>query len=71
MSIGFRKWATRGLHAGDLTALSVLSNGALRADQGRIERLKRRGFVAQRRNGRPSITARGRAALAIKRLTLV
>jgi hypothetical protein len=68
MRIGFRAWTTRKLHSGDLAALSAIAKGG-RADEDRIDRLTRRGFVAQRRDGRTFVTARGRVALAIRRLT--
>ena len=65
--IGLRGWATRQLHIGDLTALFATAEGRL-ADDDRIKRLARRGFVTAKSNGRPLITTRGRVALAIKRL---
>ena len=66
MVIDLREWATRKLRSGDLTALSAIARGGARADDERIDRLMRRGFLAQRRDGHRVVTARGRVALAIK-----
>lgn len=70
MRIGFREWATRKLHAGDLTALAAISGG-LNVDETRLKRLQRRGFLSPRHDGRVAVTVRGHMALAIKRLTLL
>ncbi len=68
MTVGIRDWATRKLHTGDLTALAAVADG-LAVDEVRLKRLQRRGFLSQLDDGRVVVTARGRVALMIKRLT--
>ncbi len=66
-----RKWATRGLRAGDLTALAAVGYGAKADnDRDRIERLVRRGFLTECSDGTFAVTVLGRVALAIKRVAL-
>jgi hypothetical protein len=64
-----KEWATRGLRAGDLTALAAIGKGA-KADSDRIARLVRRGFLAERGDDAFAITVLGRVALAIWRVAL-
>lgn len=65
-----RKWATRGLSAGDLTALRSLARGGSAAEP-QITRLKKRGFIKDTVNEKhPSLTLPGRLALIIKRVTI-
>jgi hypothetical protein len=66
---GFMEWATRSLHSGDLSALSAIASG-FRAEDARLKRLSRRGFVYQRDNGRITVTPRGRMALIIRHLAI-
>jgi hypothetical protein len=47
----FRRWATRKLHTGDLTALLALANGGQRPSDTCLDRLSRRGFVLLDANG--------------------
>ena len=64
-----QKWATRGLNAGDLSALRNLTSGSIPRDS-QIQRLKRRGFVKQRSPEKPPVvTIPGRVALLIKQIT--
>ncbi|HTO60979.1 MAG TPA: hypothetical protein VMM15_06965 [Bradyrhizobium sp.] len=70
MKLGLREWSTRKLQSGDLTALSAIAGGAARTDEDRLKRLSRRGFVAERRSGSYAVTARGRVALLIRKLSL-
>jgi hypothetical protein len=62
---GVREWATRNLHSGDLSALSAIAGG-FKAEKARLQRLSRRGFVAERDNGRVTVTPRGRVALIVR-----
>ena len=64
-----KEWATRGLRAGDLTALAAIGKGA-KIDSDRIERLVRRGFLRERGDGAFAVTVFGRVALAIRRVAL-
>jgi len=66
-----RKWATRNLRAGDLTALSAIRNGSSIPEKDRVDRLMRRRFVAKKTDGRLAITLAGRAALVVKRVTMI
>ena len=65
-----RRWATRGLRQGDLTALKRIARGAAGLGRRQAERLRRRGFVARRKNGRPAVTVHGRLALLVKTLSI-
>lgn len=62
-----RKWATRKLRSGDLTALAAVVNGCANIEPERIGRLAQRGFVVTKPNGKVAATLSGRAALVIKR----
>jgi hypothetical protein len=62
-----RRWATRKLRSGDLTALAAMAGGGPKPRNGSYERLTGRGFVAASPNGEASIIVRGRLALAIRR----
>ncbi len=63
-----RRWATRKLRSGDLTALAAIANGAARPEPERVGRLTERGFVVAKPNGNVSATLAGRIALLIKRV---
>lgn len=65
-----KEWATRKLRSGDLSALAAIASGSAGYDDDRVDRLRQRGFVAAKDDGRVVVTARGRAALLIKRLTM-
>lgn len=67
--MGAKRWAVNGLQNGDLTALASIASRHLNENNdSRIDRLRRRGFVAQRKDGSVGITMRGRLALLIKQL---
>ncbi len=66
-----RKWATRNLRAGDLTALSAILNGSSIPEKDRVERLARRRFIAKKNDGRLAITLAGRVALVVRRVTMI
>jgi hypothetical protein len=68
MTDGLREWSTSKLRHGDLTALHDLVAGS-RAEESRLKRLARRGFIAQRKSGQFAVTARGRVALLVRRLS--
>jgi len=69
--MGVKHWATRNLQSGDLTALREIAKGAQKAPQeSQIARLQRRGFVALRKNRKPSVTPSGRLALLIRSLPI-
>ena len=70
MRIRLKTWSTQGLKAGDLTALTAVANGSQSSEAERIKRLAGRGFVARERDGKVSVTFRGRAALIIRRILL-
>ena len=64
-----RRWVTKSLRPGDLTALAEISRGRSNdPEANRIERLNRRGFV-KRKHDLFVATLRGRAALFLRRLT--
>ncbi len=63
----FRRWATRGLRSGDLTALAALANNGPRPNNGCAERLRQRGFISLDANGQASVTLRGQLPLLIRR----
>lgn len=65
-----RTWATYKLKPGDLTALVSIASRRVRADEARLARLRRRGFVTERSDGSVAVTIRGRLAIAIKRSML-
>lgn len=69
--MGIRRWATRSLRTGDLTALSKIAKGSSVDDPNRIDRLRKRGFVTAKIDGRPEITLPGRLALAAKNIGMV
>jgi len=67
--VNIRKWVTKSLRPGDLTALSDISRRHWDDPKSeRFDRLKQRGFVKKNAE-RPVITMLGRAALLIRRLT--
>ncbi len=63
----FRRWATRGLRSGDLTALAALANCGPTPNNSSAERLRQRQFIRVNANGRASVTLRGHFALVIRR----
>lgn len=65
--MSFRRWATRGLRAGDLTALAAFTHGGTAPNNGCADRLHRRGFIRRDASGRVAVTLRGRLALKIRR----
>lgn len=65
--MGLRRWATRQLQSGDLSALQDLKNGKPIDSGSRIERLRSRGFV-QGPLDKLRISLLGRIALVAKRL---
>lgn len=69
MRVRLKTWATHKLKTGDLTALASMANGRGQFEPQRVRRLLDRGFVSDNGNGNVAVTARGRIALAIKRLT--
>jgi hypothetical protein len=66
------QWARKGLQNGDLSALSELTANARWHDPNpaRIERLSVRGFVTKRADEKLQVTAKGRAALLLRRLSV-
>jgi hypothetical protein len=70
MSIVAKTWATRGLRAGDLTALAGIASGRRLPDGEPTERLRERRFVRERADTSIVITLRGRLALIIKRFAM-
>lgn len=67
--MGIRRWVRRHLQSGDLTALKRLASGQAVDEPPRLDRLRRRGFIAGRPD-RPWITALGRLALVTKHFSL-
>lgn len=65
-----RKWATRDLRAGDLTALRDVAKGGGNSKDPRFDRLRSRGFVKESKTGTLSVTVLGRLALLIKSATM-
>jgi hypothetical protein len=68
--VGLRRWATRQLQTGDLSALQDLKSGKPVESRSRIERLRNRGFV-QGPAEKLRITAAGRIALIVRRLSMM
>lgn len=62
-----KQWATRGLYRGDLMALFAIAGGSPTFDELRVQRLRERGFIVIKSDGRIRVTIRGRAALMIRR----
>ena len=65
--MGLRRWATRQLQTGDLSALQDLKSGKRVESRSRIERLRSRGFVRGPVDT-PQITLSGRIALIVRRV---
>jgi hypothetical protein len=65
------QWARKGLRNGDLSALSELTDNTRWSDPNpaRIERLNARGFVKRRTDEKLRVTAKGCAALLLRRLS--
>jgi hypothetical protein len=67
--VAIRRWATRNLRPGDLTALAEIARARYVDTQAeRIERLNRRGFVKKTAN-KPMVTLLGRTALWVRHFT--
>lgn len=62
-----REWATRRLRYGDLRALAAIAEGATVLEEDRIKRLRRRHFVAPRKDGSVRVVAFGWIALFVRR----
>ena len=63
-------WVTKHLQSDDLAALSCISQRQYdKFESGQIERLYRRGYVVRHDYNKPRITASGRAALVIWKIT--
>lgn len=64
-----RRWATKNLRPGDLTALAEIARARYADTQAeRIERLNRRRFVKKKAE-KPVVTLLGRAALWVRKFT--
>lgn len=68
--MNLRRWATRDLRSGDLTALRWLARGEGNPDNGQLERLLRRGFLREGADGKYRLTIPGRLALILKAIAL-
>lgn len=68
--MGLRRWATRHLHSGDLTFLRDLRKGAQETNEGRLERLRKRGFIKLLDSQKVHVTVLGWAALIVKQFML-
>lgn len=67
--VSIRRWLTKNLRPGDLTALSDIARTHWDAPQAeRVERLNRRGFVTKKAD-KPVVTLLGRAALLVRQVT--
>jgi hypothetical protein len=67
--VNIRRWATKNLRPGDLTALSNISRGQWTDPEAeRLDRLNQRGFVTKKA-GSTVVTILGRAALLIRKFT--
>lgn len=64
-----RKWATRKLRYGDMTALKAVRTGLRNIEEDRVERLAKRGFIAKNGEGKVVVTILGRIALLFRGLT--
>lgn len=65
-----RRWATRDLRAGDLTALRDVAKGRGNPKDPRFNRLRNRGFVKESKTGTLRVTILGWLALLIKGATM-
>jgi hypothetical protein len=63
----FKRWATRKLHSGDLSALAQVAYSGQTPRGVSVDRLSQRRFVAVRPNGKVAVTFRGHVALMIRR----
>jgi hypothetical protein len=66
----WRRWARKGLQAGDLTALRRLTTREGRWSSphpARLQRLRRRGFIEEHEGDKPRVTMKGRMALLLGR----
>jgi hypothetical protein len=64
-----RRWVTKNLRPGDLTALAEIAREMWADPQAeRLDRLKRRGF-AKKKAEKPVVTMLGRAALWVRQFT--
>ena len=65
-----RRWVTRELRSGDLTALKGVARGESNLQDGQLERLLKRGFLRNGTDGRPRLTIPGRLALILRAIGL-
>ncbi len=63
-----RRWATRDLRRGDLTALAEAAKGWAQPNDSCIQRLKRRHFLLVKSDGQFVVTFRGHLALMLRHL---
>lgn len=68
--MGIRRWATRNLQSGDLTALRRVAKWQHVDDPDRLARLRKRNFLTGSVD-RPRVTIRGRVALLMKQLNIL
>ena len=66
LGVNMKRWATRELRSGDLTALKGVARGACNPENGQFDRLLKRGFLKKRTDGTPKLTIPGRLALVVK-----
>ncbi len=67
MSMGLKRWSTRKLRPGDLTALAAIADGSAAPKETSVNRLAQRHFITRKADGRMAVTARGHVALMIAR----
>lgn len=63
-----RRWATRDLRRGDLTALAEIAKGWAQPTDSCIQRLKRRHFILVKSDGQVVLTFRGHLAVRARHL---
>ena len=68
--MSIRRWATHRLKWGDLAALRGIAKGVGSAEEDRLRRLYRRGFV-KRIESKPQVTLPGRAALVVRQFAFL
>lgn len=62
-----KRWATRHLRSGDLSALAALARTGAKPHNVSLQRLSRRRFVATVPGGITGVTLRGQVALLVRR----
>ena len=70
LGVNLRRWATRDLRSGDLTALRGFARGDSNPHEDHCERLLRRGFLRESANSTYKLTVAGRLALIIRAISL-